>query len=470
MSGRLGRAKATTWDRGYLSQFDDTRPLCVHLTERQIQALLTATFPMAWKTRWFGAGSISPKLFAANVADNLMLAGKCKPRIIYNHPPFDWRRNPDGSITIDIHEDCDMPIYVNFYEGCCGDDGKPVAPPVNPVGLPPSQRATKCDAVTQVVPYFVNSIADWLRDVDIAVTNGASLIDAVLGSATEFLDPTNLTSNAVEIITEYLSTSLDAFIAAFEDQDLVLKTQTNWWGRVEPGTSYDAFTRTDIVTLGASLPVIWGNAFVTGTVSPRAIGELLSRVLSVNEFNAQVIIAQGKAEQGLCEYLAAENGESYTPPPAPFPPPNVTIETDDFVYTRVETERSVVLGTTIQFDGTGFAGIAYRVTAANVGNPGTAVFLNFDTDIGGVNCQANDSQGSGVFPSVGSQYVRGIGDAAIALDATNSGDALISWIGGLTFNDLCGSAVNTDPFDGSQGFQPTQNWAFEVELWVITYA
>lgn len=49
----MNGAKATTWNWSWLNSTYNDDEVCVRLTKRQLAALLTATQPMVWRTRWF---------------------------------------------------------------------------------------------------------------------------------------------------------------------------------------------------------------------------------------------------------------------------------------------------------------------------------------------------------------------------------------------------------------------------------
>lgn len=319
------QGKPVLWSWPYIASKGE-QDHCYKLTEQQASLALRSLYVQAqWRTRWLDVNNFDDvQNLVANTIyrlENPTKCGKTRPRRVF---PFDFYFGESGDLIIEIYEDCEMPVTVNIYENCCGDNsGESQVIDSNNISqndLAISKQATKCDYVTNVVPYFISRLADWFGDVDIAITNGATLIDAVLGTIAEFFDPRDLTPNGIEVLTEYLSLSLDAFVAAFNDPDLVLRTQENWWGRVPPGTRYSAVTRSDLVDLGRSLPTLWGNALITGTVSPRAVGELIARVMSIEEFNAQMLISRNRANYALCEYLAARNGEVYEPPTSPLPP------------------------------------------------------------------------------------------------------------------------------------------------------
>lgn len=338
----MPRQKKAIWDYEWI--ISNAGRACYKLTAQQVASILSvSTTQMRWTTRWPGA----PDGFAAHFADQLTQALGQGRRCAGS------RDLPDG-IYFDGDSLCiDQGVFmgtINIYQGCgcgCGCNGSGSGSGGDTEGgggsgdLPISSQATKCDFATSIVPYFVESIRAWFQDVDIAITSGADLIDSVLGTITEIIDPSGLSPNAIETLTDYLALSLDGFIAAFEDPDLTLRVQENWWGRVPTGTSYSEITRANLVNLGQSLPVLWGNVFIAGTVSPRAVGEILSRAMSLSGFRSQLLISRGNANQALCEYLALENDEVYTPPPVPRELKPRVVREADYTYYYYETPFNI---------------------------------------------------------------------------------------------------------------------------------
>lgn len=343
-------AKAIAWNADEMRQFDDTRLYCVKLTERQIAALLpVALDQMTWSTRWFGNRSeFDYESMAIRTGAALIAADGCDPQPPRGSDfPADWTWGPDGGLIIDLYEDCEMPIYVNIYEGCCpdnetgssnaGNSGGAVGgigvPNVG-VEYPYSSSSSKCDLATSVVPYFITQAKEFLVNVDTAVGQGATLLDAFLETATELIDPTGAAANLVEEMIDLLTLQLDPLINALDDVDLHLQTQVNWWGRTDASRS-SGLTRADAINLGRSLPVVWNVASVTQITSPRLFGEFIGRIANLNKLNAQVQLARGDADVVLCEYLAAQNGETFTPPPNDVEPPPVLITGANATYQEV---------------------------------------------------------------------------------------------------------------------------------------
>lgn len=249
--------------------------------------------------------------------DNLDLP--CVYRGGSNFPYWSWLE--DGGMKIEIHEDCEMPVYINIYEACCGEgDGEKSGGGAvgggagDGGGVDVSSSSSKCDVATIVVPYFISQSKELLENVRVAVSQGANLFDAFIGTAVDAIEVIDGSSNLIEEIVDLLEIQLDPLINALGDTDLILQTQVNWWGRTA-NKRFTSLTREDAIELGRSLPVAWNLPSVFQISSPRLYGEFVGRIIDLRKLNGQVQIARGGANQGLCAYLASENEENYDQPP-----------------------------------------------------------------------------------------------------------------------------------------------------------
>lgn len=244
--------------------------------------------------------------------------------------PFDWWWNGDGGYTIRIEEDCEMPVNVYIYEGCCGDEGQVVGGGgsggdivaggnIGSSGGGLESEATRCDIATTVLPYFVAQMREWLVALDTAITQGANLIEAVLETPADIIDPTDASPQLIENTTNVLRVQLDPLIAAMGDTDLMLQTQVNWWGR-NTKTRFSAFTRQDAIEMGRSLPIAWNIPSITQVSSPRLIGEFFGRIANINKLNGRLFLAVNSSNDQLCSYLASQNDENYEPTVEVAPP------------------------------------------------------------------------------------------------------------------------------------------------------
>lgn len=245
-----------------------------------------------------------------------LLTDKCCPP---DGPP---RRALPPGVTWDgqnLHicmEELDMPGDIYIYQGCCPDGtggmlvgGDNTGADQGGGDVPLGSQATKCDIATYLLPYINSQALEWLQAVDTAITNGATAVDAIVGQTVSIFDPTEIGTTFIDNLAEILAISLDALIVAFEDVDMLLRVQGNWWGK-STATHYNTFTRSDLTRVGSSYPLIWG---VVNTVSPRLFMEIFTRFADVNRVATHVLLARGQANTALCEYLAESNGEQYTP-------------------------------------------------------------------------------------------------------------------------------------------------------------
>jgi len=295
-------------------------------------------------------------------------------RYKYRATPFDWGYTGDGGYFINVREDCMTPIYVNFYEGCCGDDvkGGKNADLVSAgamlgdgnVSSDIGNYPTKCDVATYLVPYFISQAREWLVAVDAAVGLGTDLVDAIVGTSTNVIDFTGVTPAIIEDTADFLAQFLDPMIEILLDTDFVRRVQINWWGRVPQEPQFTNFVRSDALNLGQSFPLAWGN-LANGTLSsPRLLGEIFGRVADVQKLSLELAVSIGKADNALCQVLASQYGEDYTFPVEPIAPQTVPIyeETigtnkytvyqmfDEFVSQRVPAEGDVALPAPFDFE------------------------------------------------------------------------------------------------------------------------
>lgn len=481
----MSESKIVAWDYEFLSLISD-EDTCITLSKREISALLTVTSSvMQWSTRWTGATNDQITSFCADLSFKLM-SGKpsCKPiRPKRCDFPLPWRINGDQGLVLDICEDENMPITVNIYDcGCgCGENPVPGVPgepgePGGPGGpgavteLPAGDQASRCDIVTSVVPFYISALRDYLVDVDTALNNGAALVDAILGTFTEIIDPTALLPNAIESLTELVELALDPLIAALDDPNLVLKTQANWWARTEDRDSgWSTITRNDLFTLARSLPNLWGNILVEGTVPTRLFGEILANIMSLDPFQTQVFIARDNADDTLCEYLASLVGKSFTGRVKPLPPPEIQIEDGGLLFRRVLVDLAVN-GSSPFSDITGddWLGLAFRAIGTDAGGAGVALGYTSTLTRDNNDTPISLSIGSSAFEPLGQTGGAYTGALYVKNIAGNSQDERISWIGSLTGGD------NNAPVPGGytisdNEFASGNGWGLSViELWVIS--
>ena len=341
-------------------------PKCYRITSQQAALALRALYIQAtWERRWTEYDEFADTQALVNSAIyNLETPVKCNPAPQPDFP-FDWWWGQDGSLNIEIEDNCMTPVTINVYEGCCGDDGLPSGNGGGGGGgggsqieQPIASSATKCDLATSLIPYFVDQAREFLVDVDTAVEQGTPILDAFLQSSVDLFDPTGVVANVVEEAVALLEVQLDPLINALDDSDLLLQTQVNYWGRTNT-SRVTALTRADAINIGASLPVAWNLPSITQISSPRLWGEIFGRFCNLNRLNARVQIARGKADQSLCEYLAAENGEVYNPPPSqpgqPFPVPGTNFLAVEFGPLNLPDVEFVPIGYEI---GSGFQVVA----------------------------------------------------------------------------------------------------------------
>lgn len=323
--------KRAVWDYDFVVARRGSKRLYA-LDDADVSLCLTPLSTQAqWRTRWIGGDMDDILAQVAETQTRLMTpVSRRKGERIY--PCWlDVIQTPNNA-TINIREDCNMTVTVNIYEGCCPDGGTGSGNPPPPGGgnvadTPIGSSASKCDVVTSLVPYFNQQAVEFLTNVDLALESGSTIFDAIIGGGVDIFDPTDMLPNAIETLGEYLALALEPLINALTDDDLLLKVQQNWWGRTT-SNRFDKWERADSVNLGASYPVGFGSVLAGQFVSPRAFTEIFFRYAGLNDATVRLMLARGDADDLLCEYLAAQNGETYNPSPAIPPPPRSSITFD----------------------------------------------------------------------------------------------------------------------------------------------
>jgi hypothetical protein len=240
-----------------------------------------------------------------------------------------------GNICIE-GENCMGDIYI--YNGCgcgcgtgcqstgsvgSGDNGTGSLsgqPDLEGSFTPGGDRVTLCDTATSLVPYLISQFREFVNTVDSTLDAGGDLVDLIGGTTIGAIDLTDISNNTIEFLSDLLGTVAEPAIDVFDDSDFVLRAQEIWWSTFSGRTDWTSVSRDDIRLWASRLPITWGNILTAQAVSPRLVAYSIAAILDMPKVNRQLRVAKGTAETGLCEYLASQNGETFTPNPTVEPP------------------------------------------------------------------------------------------------------------------------------------------------------
>jgi hypothetical protein len=269
---------------------------------------------------------------------------KPPPRFLYDSLPDCIRlldTTGDGMIdTIEICEsECDMPVTVNIYEGCCPNGKDPGLPSpgekapeggndFQPYPSPPeAQRTTACDAVTTTAPFILAQAKEFFNAVRQLVDAGTSAPEA-MAEIIEFLPGATVPSGLAGWADELSEIGFQAIENFIEDVDFKLVYQEAFFNVFGVERYVTQITRQQLREVTGGLPTFWGNPLANGTIIlPKVIFGGFHRIADLGKINANLAISKGTGQPPLCEYLYGETG--ITPPniPSPVPVPNTEIFT-----------------------------------------------------------------------------------------------------------------------------------------------
>jgi hypothetical protein len=296
---------------------------------------------LAWEDAWQGTPSEVER--ATQAADELFAALYGETRCV-SKP---WRAGGGNDMpdcvefassdgihidTINICEDkCDVPIYVNIYDCCCGDGGKLPGGNGNgdngngDIGVgfpelpsPDSPNPTVCDAAFLTAPYVISQGREFLQQADQFVDAGNAGIDFISDVAAGLEIPGAIINAMQEFIENLGELSFEDFDNALSDEDFVLKAQIAWTRTYGENRLQPDVTRQGLRTWANKLPVFWGNVLDGAVFSPRVFFFLFSYFVDMQKVRARQVLAAGASNASFCNYVY---GEAQIPLPE-LPPPS----------------------------------------------------------------------------------------------------------------------------------------------------
>lgn len=248
--------------------------------------------------------------------------------------------------TINIREDCEdaCMVTINVYEGCCGDGGKvPSTGTGTAAGLGGSVDGglsvgegvggatgiSKCDVASYILPYALTQGKEFFEEMGNFVDNGGNIVD-FFEEAADFIDPLDATpviASSIKSVIEQSGNALEQTIDFFEDEDFLLVYQEAWWRRTSELGLFEGRVETitgDDLKYGIRyLPLTWGQALDGVIVVPRIMLDLFFSIINEQKLQRRLILAENQANDTLCEYLAGQIGETYTPGVTPGAQPTI---------------------------------------------------------------------------------------------------------------------------------------------------
>jgi len=102
------------------------------------------------------------------------------------------------------------------------------------------------------------------------------------------------------------------------DSDFVLLLQQEAYGVLSNADFSGQLTRPQLQSIMQRMPQAWGNPTQdTSVLVLRDVLRGFARFISLEKINLNASFSAGEGNAALCEYLAAQNGQTYTPPVAP---------------------------------------------------------------------------------------------------------------------------------------------------------
>jgi hypothetical protein len=287
--------------------------------------------------------------------------------------------------TINICEDkCDVPIYVNIYDCCCGDGGKLPGGNGNgdngngDIGVgfpelpsPDSPNPTVCDAAFLTAPYVISQGREFLQQADQFVDAGNAGIDFISDVAAGLEIPGAIINAMQEFIENLGELSFEDFDNALSDEDFVLKAQIAWTRTYGENRLQPDVTRQGLRTWANKLPVFWGNVLDGAVFSPRVFFFLFSYFVDMQKVRARQVLAAGTSNASFCNYVYGEAQIPLPELPERTPEPDTEVTIGNLRFTKIVSGITPAPG----FDGQvaeatdveNFYGYVYKFTNFNGG-------------------------------------------------------------------------------------------------------
>lgn len=252
-----------------------------------------------------------------------------------------------------------------------------------------ARGVTKCDVASYMLPYVISQGKEFFDEMNNYLNTGADISD-FFEEASGFFDASDITPVLVsgfKSVVDNLNGNVEQIIDVLEDTDFLSEFQESWWRATSDDGALTGkisnLTRADLRRGNRHIPLTWGSVVDGAIVLPRVVLDLFFSIINMPKVNRRLTLAEGQANATLCEYLAAQIGDTYTPPVSPgsVAPPDFTgllsftgdsVTYDIEIYTINQAATSISSGAAQVTDGDAREIVGAAVLSINIISDGTA--------------------------------------------------------------------------------------------------